>query len=80
MVILNLFLLSCGHFVAARVLGENNENLGKIVAVLAKCLSKGSGGKDSLVDVATWHKIVMLLQQMNSSLPPPVGSPFIANA
>lgn len=59
-----------------RVLGENNKNLGKIVAVLAKCLGKGSSGKDSLVDPETWQKIVTLLQQMNSSLPPPVGCLF----
>ncbi len=55
------------------MLGENNKNLGKIVAVLAKCLGKGSGGKDSLVDADTWQKIVTLLQQMNSSLPPTVS-------
>ena len=62
-----------GSLLGDRVLGENNKNLGKIVAVLAKCLGKGSGGKDSLVDADTWQKIVTLLQQMNSSLPPTVS-------
>jgi hypothetical protein len=61
-----------------RVLGESNENLGKIVAVLAKCLSKGSS-KDGLVDAATWHKIVVLLQQMTSSLPPPVCALWLSH-
>jgi len=55
-----------------RVLGKDNANLGKIVAVMAKCLSKGKAGKDGLVDEATWHKTLVLLQQMNSSLPPQV--------
>ena len=32
------------------MLGKNNENLGKIVAVIAKCLGKGKAGKDGLVD------------------------------
>lgn len=59
-----------------RVLGENNKNLGKIVAVLAKCIGKGSGGKDSLVDSETWRNIVTLLQQMNGSLPAQVTSSF----
>jgi hypothetical protein len=59
--------------VCDRVLGENNKNLGKIVGVLAKCLGKGCGGKDSLVDAETWQRIVTLLQQMNSSLPQPVS-------
>lgn len=56
-----------------RVLGENNKNLGKIVGVLARCLGKGCGGKESLVDAETWQQIVTLLQQMNSSLPQPVS-------
>ncbi|BDA40930.1 Importin-5 [Coccomyxa sp. Obi] len=60
----------------ARVLGENNKNLGKIVAVLAKCIGKGSGGKDGLVDSETWRSIVTLLQQMNSSLPAQVMQGF----
>lgn len=55
-----------------RVLGKNNENLGKIVAVIAKCLGKGKAGKDGLVDEATWQRMLVLLQQMNSSLPPQV--------
>ncbi len=54
------------------MLGKNNENLGKIVAVIAKCLGKGKAGKDGLVDEATWQKMLILLQQMNSSLPPQV--------
>ncbi|CAL5227386.1 g10339 [Coccomyxa viridis] len=55
-----------------RVLGKNNENLGKIVAVMARCLGKGKAGKEGLVDEATWQKMLVLLQQMNSSLPPQV--------
>ena len=55
-----------------RVLGKNNENLGKIVAVIAKCLGKGKARKDGLVDEATWQRMLVLLQQMNSSLPPQV--------
>ena len=58
------------------MLGENNKNLGKIVAVLAKCIGKGSGGKDGLVDSETWRNIVTLLQQMNGSLPAQVTSSF----
>lgn len=58
------------------MLGENNKNLGKIVAVLAKCIGKGSGGKDSLVDSETWRNIVTLLQQMNGNLPAQVTSSF----
>ena len=57
------------------MLGKNNENLGKIVAVIARCLSKGKAGKDGLVDEATWQKMLVLLQQMNSSLPPQVPCP-----
>ena len=54
------------------MLGKNNENLGKIVAVIAGCLSKGKAGKDGLVDETTWQKMLVLLQQMHSSLPPQV--------
>ena len=52
-----------------RVLGKNNENLGKIISVMAKCLSKGKAGKEGLVDEPTWQRMLVLLQQMNSSLP-----------
>ena len=52
-----------------RVLGKSNENLGKIISVMAKCLSKGKAGKEGLVDEPTWQRMLVLLQQMNSSLP-----------
>ena len=68
---------SCGTdwsgLACCRVLGDNNENLGKIVAVLVKCLSKSSDGKDGLVEPETYRKIVTLLRQMQSSLPAPVS-------
>ena len=57
-----------------RVLGKNNENLGKIISVMAKCLSKGKAGKEGLVDEPTWQGMLVLLQQMNSSLPSQVLS------
>ena len=57
-----------------RVLGKNNENLGKIILVMAKCLSKGKAGKEGLVDEPTWQRMLVLLQQMNSSLPSQVLS------
>ena len=56
------------------MLGKNNENLGKIISVMAKCLSKGKAGKEGLVDEPTWQRMLVLLQQMNSSLPSQVLS------
>ena len=56
---------------ARRLLGENNEHLGRIVGVLGGILARGSG-KDALVEAETWQKIVTLMQQMHASLPAPV--------
>lgn len=39
---------------------------------MARCLSKGKAGKEGLVDEPTWQRMLVLLQQMNSSLPPQV--------
>ena len=44
------------------------------MGVIARCLSKGKAGKDGIVDEATWQRMLILLQQMNSSLPPQVPS------
>lgn len=55
---------------ARRLLGENNEHLGKIVGALCKILAKGA--KEGLADPDTWQKIVTIVQQMNSRLPAPV--------
>ena len=56
-------------WILCRVLGKSNENLGKIISVMAKCLGKGKAGKEGLVDEPTWQRMLVLLQQMNSSLP-----------
>ena len=52
-----------------RILGEGNKNLGKIVSVLAVVLSRGN----SLVEADVAAKMVTLLNQMQSSLPPQVS-------
>ncbi|KAK9821719.1 hypothetical protein WJX81_003315 [Elliptochloris bilobata] len=54
----------------ARVLGQNNRNLAQIVIVLGTVLSRGH----ALVDPADAQRMVTLLQQMQSSLPPQVMS------
>ena len=54
-----------------RVLGQNNRNLAQIVTVLGTVLSRGH----ALVDPADAQRMVTLLQQMQSSLPPQVGDP-----
>lgn len=64
----NHALLGC------RLLGESNENLGRIVGILGRILARGSG-KDSLVEPETYQKMLTLMQQMHSSLPAPVWSP-----
>ena len=56
------------------MLGKNNENLGKIISVISICLSKGKAGKEGIVDEHTWQRMLVLLQQMNSSLPSQVRS------
>ena len=52
-----------------RILGENNKNLAKIVQILSVVLSRGH----QLVEPETATKMVTLLNQMQSSLPPQVG-------
>ena len=62
--------VSVGERAAARrVLGQNNRNLAQIVTVLGTVLSRGS----ALVDPGDAQRMVALLQQMQSSLPPQVG-------
>jgi len=56
---------------ARRVLGQDNRNLARIVTVLGTVLARGS----ALVDPADAARMVTLLQQMQSSLPPQVAPP-----
>lgn len=51
------------------MLGQDNRNLARIVTVLGTVLARGS----ALVDPADAVRMVTLLQQMQSSLPPQVG-------
>ena len=54
---------------ARRVLGQDNRNLAQIVTVLGTVLARGS----ALVEPADAARMVTLLQQMQSSLPPQVA-------
>ena len=49
----------------ARILGDNNSNVPKIMQVMAIVLSKGT----SLADTETVSKMKMFLTQMKSNLP-----------
>ncbi|KAK9810031.1 hypothetical protein WJX72_003666 [[Myrmecia] bisecta] len=57
-----------------RILGEGNAHLAKIVQILVQVLSK----KPDLAEAETIAKMVLLLQQMQSSLPQAVFQGFFA--
>ena len=56
----------------ARILGDNNSNLPKLVQIMVKVLSAGS----SLADAESCAKMKILLNQMQSSLPGQVSHQF----
>lgn len=58
----------------ARVLGDVNQHLPRVVQVLVEVLSKG----DELVEPEAAARMVALLQQMQAALPPDVFASFCA--